>query len=77
MILDLTMPDMHGLEVLGFVRSHQQYRNLPVVVLTTRGDEAGRVAALDAGATAFMTKPFSPALLASRTRELLQGQVSS
>jgi two-component system, chemotaxis family, chemotaxis protein CheY len=77
MILDLTMPDMHGLEVLGFVRSHQQYRNLPVVVLTTRGDEAGRAAALDASATAFMTKPFSPALLASRARELLQGQVSS
>jgi two-component system, chemotaxis family, chemotaxis protein CheY len=75
MILDLNMPDMHGLEVLGFVRAHQQYRDLPVVVLTTRGDEQGRAAALQAGATEFLTKPFSPAVLVARARELLDGQV--
>src|SRR6187399_2735853 len=50
-VLDLNMPDMHGLEVLGFVRSHQRYRQLPVLVLTTRGDEESRAAALAAGAT--------------------------
>ena len=72
MILDLNMPDMHGLEVLGFVRSHSKYRQVPVIILTTRGDEASRVAALEAGATAYMTKPFAPGSLATKARELLE-----
>ena len=59
-VLDLNMPDMHGLEVLGFVRAHAKFRHLPVIILTTRGDEASRAAALEAGATAYMTKPFAP-----------------
>jgi two-component system chemotaxis response regulator CheY len=71
MVLDLNMPDMHGLEVLGFVRSHQKYRNVPIVVLTTRGDEASRSAALQAGATAYLTKPFAPHALATEVRQLL------
>jgi two-component system chemotaxis response regulator CheY len=72
MILDLNMPDMHGLDVLGFVRAHDRYRQLPVVVLTTRGDDISRDAALRAGATAYMTKPFSPAELATQAQTLLQ-----
>jgi two-component system chemotaxis response regulator CheY len=70
-VLDLNMPDMHGLDVLKFLRSHSQYRNLPVMVLTTRGDEASREAVLQAGASLYLTKPFSPASLASSVRELL------
>ena len=72
MVLDLNMPDMHGVEVLAFVRAQQKYSHLPILVLTTRGDEASRSAALAAGATAFMTKPFTPADLSARTRDLLQ-----
>ena len=45
MVLDLNMPDMHGLEVLKFVRAQQAFRRLPVIVLTTRGDEPSRAAA--------------------------------
>ena len=71
MVLDLNMPDMHGLEVLGFVRSHSKYRQVPVIILTTRGDDASRAAALEAGATAYMTKPFTPGTLATKARELL------
>ena len=70
-VLDLNMPDMHGLDVLRFLRSHQQYRELPVMILTTRGDETSREAALAAGASAYMTKPFSPSDLVSSVRELL------
>lgn len=70
-VLDLNMPDMHGLDVLKFVRSHQQSRDLPVLVLTTRGDEASRGLAMQAGASAYMTKPFSPAALAAAAQELL------
>lgn len=70
-VLDLNMPDMHGLEVLRFVRAQQAFASLPVVVLTTRGDEASRQAALAAGATLFLTKPFSPLALARDVRALL------
>ena len=71
MVLDLNMPDIHGLDVLKFVRSHQQSRELPVLVLTTRGDDASREAVLRAGASAYMTKPFSPTALAAATQQLL------
>jgi two-component system, chemotaxis family, chemotaxis protein CheY len=70
-VLDLNMPDMHGLEVLKFLRSNSQYRALPVMVLTTRGDEWSRKEVLEAGATSYMTKPFSPNFLVSSVRELL------
>jgi len=70
-VLDLNMPDMHGLDVLKFLRSHSQYRALPVMVLTTRGDESSREEVLEAGATSYMTKPFSPNFLVSSVRELL------
>lgn len=70
-VLDLNMPDMHGIDVLSFVRRQQQYRNLPIIVLTTRGDAASREAAEVAGATTYLTKPFSPQVLAMTVRDLL------
>ena len=70
-ILDLNMPDMHGLEVLDFLRRHQAYREIPVIVLTTRGDEASRTDALAAGANLYLTKPFAPHALAAEARALL------
>jgi two-component system chemotaxis response regulator CheY len=76
MVLDLNMPDMHGLEVLGFVRSHSKFRQVPVIILTTRGDDASRTAALEAGATAYMTKPFAVVDLAAQARQLLAGTLS-
>ena len=70
-MLDLNMPDVHGLEVLRFVRTHERFRALPVVVLTTRGDEESREAALREGATRYVTKPFQPATFAPEIRALL------
>ena len=77
MVLDLNMPDMHGLEVLRFVRNHPSLRRLPVIVLTTRGDETSRTAAMAAGASSASRQqpgfgPSSPAgssiVSESRTR---------
>ena len=70
-ILDLNMPDMHGLDVLRFVRSHDNYKHVPVLILTTRGDQVSRDAAVHAGASAYMTKPFAPASLAASVNELM------
>ena len=72
-VLDLNMPDMHGIDVLRFVRRHQRYRNLPVIVLTTRGDDSSRETAVEAGATTYLTKPFTPQTLAATVRTLLDG----
>jgi two-component system, chemotaxis family, chemotaxis protein CheY len=72
MILDLNMPEMHGLGVVKFVRNHERYRNLPIIVLTTRGDEESRDAALGCGASLYLTKPFTPDSLIEHVRQLLK-----
>ena len=72
MVLDLNMPDMHGMEVINFVRRHQSYRNIPIVVLTTKGEEASRTQALAAGANHYLTKPFDPRQLADVVGSLLK-----
>jgi two-component system chemotaxis response regulator CheY len=74
-ILDLNMPDMHGMEVVAFVRKHGTFRDLPIIVLTTRGDDDSRRTALAAGATLYLTKPFDPAAMAVTARRLLFGDV--
>ncbi len=71
MIVDLNMPDMHGLEVVQFVRGHKAFQDIPIIMLTTRGDDESRNAALAAGATMYLTKPFEPTELAARAKELL------
>jgi two-component system chemotaxis response regulator CheY len=71
MVLDLNMPDMHGLDVLRFVRRHPLYRTLPVIVLTTRDDPGSERASIEAGATMYLTKPFAPDALAAHARSVL------
>jgi two-component system chemotaxis response regulator CheY len=74
MILDLNMPDMHGLEVLRFIGAHAQYRGVPVIVLTTRFDDDSRKAALSHGASLYLTKPFQPAALREHVASLLESK---
>ena len=76
-VLDLNMPDMHGIDVLKFVRRNAQYRTIPIIVLTTRGDEASKLTAAQAGATTYMTKPFAPQALAQAVQELLDAPVDA
>src|SRR6185503_11541471 len=70
-VLDLNMPDIGGVEVLEFVRGQDRLRALPILVVTTRGDEASREGALAAGASRFMTKPFTPDALRAEAEALL------
>jgi two-component system chemotaxis response regulator CheY len=72
-MLDLNMPDVHGLEVLRFIRGQESLRDIPVVVLTTRGDEDSRAAALREGATLYLTKPFAPASIVLQVKPLIAG----
>jgi two-component system chemotaxis response regulator CheY len=75
MVLDLNMPDMHGLEVLGFVRANQKFQQLPVLVLTTRDDHSSRSAAMQAGASGYLTKPFTPQMLLAEARGVIERAV--
>ena len=70
MVLDLNMPDIGGFEVIEFVRCQDKLKSLPILVVTTRGDEGSRARAMSAGATRFMTKPFSPESLLGEVRAL-------
>ena len=75
MVLDLNMPDMHGLEVLGFVRANQKFQQLPILVLTTRDDHGSRSAAMQAGASGYLTKPFTPQTLLAEARGIIERAV--
>ncbi len=70
-MLDLNMPDIGGIEVVEFVRAQDKLRALPVVIVTTRGDGGSRARALQAGATRFVTKPFTPQAILAEVNGLL------
>jgi two-component system chemotaxis response regulator CheY len=74
--LDLNMPDIGGYEVLEFVRGQDVMRDIPIIVVTTRGDDSSRERALAAGASRFMTKPFEPAQILGELRSLLSARAS-
>jgi two-component system, chemotaxis family, chemotaxis protein CheY len=71
-VLDLNMPDIGGYEVIEFIRSQDKLQHLPILVVTTRGDEGSRTRALGVGASKFMTKPFAPEDILRSVRALLQ-----
>jgi DNA-binding response OmpR family regulator len=70
-ILDLFMPGATGLEVLAKIRTDPVNADTPVIILTAKGQDADREAALAGGADDFLTKPFSPMKLVARIREIL------
>ncbi len=74
-ILDLGLPDIDGLELLRRIRDLQG--SVPIVVLSSRGDEAGKVAALDLGADDYVTKPFGMDELLARMRAALRHQLQA
>nr|WP_302656871.1 response regulator transcription factor [uncultured Agathobaculum sp.] len=72
-ILDVMMPGMDGFEVLREVREQETGDNhLPVMLLTARAEDADQVRGLEGGADDYVTKPFSPIVLAARVRTLLK-----
>ena len=68
-VLDVMLPGTDGLELCRWIRSRSQ---LPVIMLTARGEEADRIVGLELGADDYVTKPFSPRELAARVRTVLR-----
>src|ERR671935_1699444 len=68
-VLDVMLPGTDGLDLCRWIRSRS---DLPVIMLTARGEEADRIVGLELGADDYVTKPFSPRELAARVRTVLR-----
>jgi two-component system phosphate regulon response regulator PhoB len=71
-ILDWMMPRMSGIEVCRNLRSNQVTKEIPIIMLSARGEEGDRTLGLDSGADDYITKPFSPRELLSRIKAVLR-----
>ncbi|MGW4891351.1 response regulator transcription factor [Kitasatospora sp. NPDC004240] len=72
LVLDLMLPGIDGLEILRTLRATDEGADLPVVMLTAKGDEADRILGLELGADDYVTKPFSPRELVLRVQSVLR-----
>jgi DNA-binding response OmpR family regulator len=72
LILDLMLPQVDGLEICRIMRAHATTSDIPIIMLTARGEESDRIVGLEIGADDYMAKPFSPNELVARARALLR-----
>lgn len=71
-VLDWMLPSMTGIDVCKQLRAVEETKNVPIIMLSARGEESDRIRGLDAGADDYMTKPFSPAELVARVRAVFR-----
>lgn len=71
-VLDLMLPGIDGLEVTKYLRNDTQTQDIPIVMLTAKGEEADIVTGLELGANDYISKPFSPKVLVARIRAILR-----
>ena len=74
-MLDLMLPGIDGLEVTRRLKNDPDTKNLPIVMLTAKGEEADIVTGLELGADDYITKPFSPRILIARIRAVLRRRI--
>jgi len=73
-LLDLMLPGVDGLEVCRALKAEAKTQNIPIVMLSAKGEEADIVLGLEMGADDYITKPFSPRVLLARVRAVLRRQ---
>ena len=71
-VLDLMLPGMPGMEICRVLRNDPKTRNLPVIMLTAKGEEVDKILGLEVGADDYLTKPFSPRELLARIRAVMR-----
>jgi len=71
-LLDWMLPQLSGIEVCRRLRGRQETRNVPIIMLTARGEESDRIRGLDTGADDYLTKPFSMMELLARLRAVMR-----
>lgn len=76
-VLDLMLPGTDGMEICRLLKNEERTKNIPVIILTAKGEESDVVVGLQMGADDYMTKPFSPKVLTARVKAILRRGVSS
>jgi phosphate regulon transcriptional regulator PhoB len=74
-VLDLMLPGIQGIELCRILRSDQKTANLPIIMLTAKGEEVDRILGLEIGADDYITKPFSPRELVARVKAVLRRSI--
>lgn len=72
LLLDWMLPGLSGIEICRRIRSRSEMRDMPIIMMTARGEESDRIRGLDTGADDYLTKPFSIPELTARVRALLR-----
>jgi two-component system phosphate regulon response regulator PhoB len=72
LLLDWMLPDLSGLEICKSIRKDTSFKNLPVIMLTAKGEEEDKIKGLDSGADDYLTKPFSYNELLARIKAILR-----
>ncbi len=75
MLLDIMLPGMDGIDICKVLRSENQTAEIPIIMLTAKGEETDIVDGLEVGADDYITKPFSPKVLLSRIKAVLRRKV--
>jgi len=70
-ITDINMPDINGLELIGFVKGDARYREIPLIIVSTEATEEDRRRGMSLGASAYLVKPFQPSELQEAAKRLL------
>jgi len=72
LLLDWMLPDLSGIEICKSIRKNTSFKNLPVIMLTAKGEEEDKIKGLDSGADDYLTKPFSYNELLARIKAILR-----
>ncbi len=73
-ITDINMPDINGLELISFVKGHPQYKDIPMIIVSTERSEEDRKRGLALGASGYIVKPFKGNELQDLVRKVLSGE---
>jgi len=72
MILDLMLPHLDGYQVCKMLKLDETYKNIPIILFTAKASEEDKEVGVEAGADAYITKPFEPEILLGKIKELLK-----
>jgi len=72
LLLDVMLPGMNGVDVCKALRSQEETKSLPIIMVTAKGSETDKIVGLELGADDYVTKPFSPKELVARTKAVLR-----
>lgn len=72
-ITDINMPDINGLELIAFLRKHERYQKIPIIIVSSEAKATDRERGMALGANAYVVKPFAPEQLAEQVTRLLAG----